>query len=103
MGVGDEQVRHGATVDSGQQCVYVGIVWRSRVNNCHLFIADDVGACAGKSEVAGILAGDPAHQRRDLIYGPVRNVVVEVELWSCSHCLRLVRVLCMAGNQLVDS
>jgi hypothetical protein len=29
--------------------------------------------------------------------------VVEVELWSCSHCLRLVRVLCMAGNQLVDS
>ena len=98
MGVGDQQVRYGATIDGSQQGVDVRVFGRSRVDNRHLFVAHDVGACASKGELAGILAGHPPHQRRDLIYGPVCNVVVEIELWSCSHHLTLVRVLCMAGN-----
>lgn len=79
----------------------MGVFWGPRVNNSDLFIADDVGACAGKGELARVFAGDSLHQRGDLIYGPVGNVVVEVELWSWSHRLRLVRVRSAIGNQPV--
>ena len=51
------------TVDRSQQGIDVGVMGRTRVDDCHRLVTHDVGAGALEREAARILTGDPLHQR----------------------------------------
>ena len=68
MAVGDEDMRHGLTLEGLLERLEMFGQLRARVKHSHVSMSDDVDASPDIGERAGIVRNDTANERGDLLH-----------------------------------